>query len=194
MEKTTNSELNQMKIKKSRLQQIIREELTRVLSEAIDVVNRKTGEVIPFGDDSMTGIPDAAVPDLVRRLGLNLSPNDELSPEDFAKLEDETVNKQYDRQAKKDYASHEADQERLNIDNLRRRLRDWADDAAEGWKADHASGNQEYPIEVVAFDLADSAQHHFREDEWNELLYDVDNKEEELRDFIMGSMKTGEDT
>ena len=71
-----------MKITKRQLQTLIR--------EAIDIVNSETGEVIDFGEDSVTGIPDSAVPDLVKRLGLNVSPNDALSNDDWQKLEDET--------------------------------------------------------------------------------------------------------
>ena len=56
-----------MRITKRQLRQIIR--------EAIDVVNVETGEVIDFGDDSISGLPDDAVPDLVKRLGLNMSPS-----------------------------------------------------------------------------------------------------------------------
>ena len=192
-----------MKIKKGRLQQIIREELTRVLSEqadndmdTIDIVDVETGEVLYIGAGTKRGIPAAKADEFIEKLSLSVRGDDkdgtersiELSRDDFEKLEAH-IDDVYDRpEREKQRAADQADQERLNIDNLKKRLSDWADDAARGWEADHASGNQEYPIDVVAFDLADSAQHHFQADEWDELLWHFDNNEDHLREFIMGSM------
>ena len=192
-----------MKIKKDRLQQIIREELTRVLGEqadndmdTIDIVDVETGEVLYIGAGTKRGIPAAKADEFIEKLSLSVRGDDkdgtersiELSSDDFEKLEAH-IDDVYDRpEREKQRAADQADQERLNIDNLKKRLSDWADDAARGWEADHASGNQEYPIDVVAFDLADSAQHHFQADEWDELLWHFDNNEDQLREFIMGSM------
>ena len=191
-----------MKIKKGRLQQIIREELTRVLSEqadndmdTIDIVDVETGEVLYIGAGTKRGIPAAKADEFIEKLSLSVRGDDkdgtersiELSSADFEKLEGH-IDDVYDKpEREKQRVADQADQERLNIDNLKKRLSDWADDAARGWEADHAAGDQEYPIDVVAFDLADSAQHHFQADEWDELLWHFDD-EDQLRAFIMDSM------
>ena len=192
-----------MKIKKDRLQQIIREELTRVLGEqadndmdTIDIVDVETGEVLYIGAGTKRGIPAAKADEFIEKLSLSVRGDDkdgtersiELSSADFEKLEGH-IDDVYDKpEREKQRAADQADQERLNIDNLKKRLSDWADDAARGWEADHAAGDQEYPIDVVAFDLADSAQHHFQADEWDELLWHFDSDEDQLRAFIMDSM------
>ena len=191
-----------MKIKRGRLQQIIREELTRVLSEQadndpdkVDIVDVETGEVLYIGAGSKRGIPAAKADEFIEKLSLSAIVDDkdgtersiELSSADFEKLEAH-IDDVYDRpEREKQRAADQADQERLDIDNLKKRLSDWADDAARGWEADHAAGDQEYPIDVVAFDLADSAQHYFQADEWDELLWHFDD-EDQLRAFIMDSM------
>ena len=192
-----------MKIKRGRLQQIIREELTRVLSEQadndpdkVDIVDVETGEVLYIGAGSKRGIPAAKADEFIEKLSLSAIVDDkdgtersiELSSADFEKLEGH-IDDVYDRpEREKQRAADQADQERLDIDNLKKRLSDWADDAARGWEADHAAGDQEYPIDVVAFDLADSAQHYFQADEWDELLWHFDSDEDQLRAFIMDSM------
>ena len=192
-----------MKIKKDRLQQIIREELTRVLGEqadndmdTIDIVDVETGEVLYIGAGTKRGIPAAKADEFIEKLSLSVRGDDkdgtersiELSSADFEKLEGH-IDDVYDKpEREKQRVADQADQERLNIDNLKKRLSDWADDAARGWEADHAAGDQEYPIDVVAFDLADSAQHHFQADEWDELLWHFDSDEDQLRAFIMDSM------
>lgn len=166
-----------MKITKRKLRQLIR--------EAIDIVNAETGEVLDFGDDSITGMPDAAVPDLVKRLGLNLSPSGEaLSNEDWEKLEAETVGKQYKRDAKRKVAQFKADEERLKIDNLLQRLSDWAHDAFN----DYAGDNPGTDIQDVSYDLADAAQFEFEADEWEELLWHFDGNEEDLKIYAAESM------
>ena len=191
-----------MKITKGKLQQIIREELTRVLSEqadndmdTIDIVDVETGEVLYIGAGTKRGIPAAKADEFIEKLRLSAIADDkdgtersiELSRADFEKLEAH-IDDVYDRpEREKAAAARKADQERLDIDSLKERLRKWADDAARGWEADHAAGDQEYPIDVVAFDLADSAQHHFQADEWDELLWHFDD-EDQLRAFIMDSM------
>ena len=126
-------------------------QLRKIIREAIDVVNTRTGEVIDFGEESMTGLPDAALPDLVKRLGLNLSPGGQLSNDDFEKLENETFGKQYDRKMKKVRADVAKNRERLDINNLLDRLDDWAKTAADEWEADNPQGP--YEIQDVAFDL-----------------------------------------
>ena len=52
---------------------ITRKQLRSIIREAIDVVNVETGEVIDFGEDSISGIPDAAVADLFRRLRIDMN-------------------------------------------------------------------------------------------------------------------------
>ncbi len=166
-----------MRIRKSQLRQLIR--------ETLDIVNAETGEVIDFGEGSLSGIPEEAFPDLVKRLGLNLSPSGEaLSNDDWEKLEAETLGKQDRRASKRKYAEWTAEQERLNIDNLLARLRDWAQGAADDYEAD----NPGVDIQDVAFDLADAAEYSFERDEWEELLWHFDGNKDDLRIFTMDSM------
>tara|TARA_B100000131_G_scaffold268081_1_gene266690 strand:- start:11929 stop:12426 length:498 start_codon:yes stop_codon:yes gene_type:complete len=163
---------------------IRRSQLRRVIREAIDIVNQDTGEVIDFGGPGSLW-PDEAVPDLVKRLNLNLSPNDTLSKEDWDKLFDETVGKHFDRKDKRKAEKLAADRERLNIDNLLQRLRDWAQTAADEWQADNPQGPS---VEDVAYDLADSAEYTFSRDEWEELLWHFDGNEDDLRIYTAESM------
>ena len=159
---------------------ITRKQLRSIIKEALDVVNVETGEVIDFGDDSLSGMPDAAVPDLVKRLGLNMSPGGQLSNADFEKLENETLGKQDRRESKRKSAQMAADQERLDIDNLLQRLRYWAEDAFK----DYAADNPDTDIQDVAFDLAAAAKYEFKQDEWDELVWHFDGEVDELQAFI----------
>ncbi len=163
---------------------ITRKQLRSIIKEAMDVVNVETGEVIDFGEDSISGIPDAAVPDLVKRLGLNMSPSGQLSNDDFQKLEDETLGKQADREVKRRIAKMKADSARLNIDSLLQRLSDWAHDAFN----DYAGDNPGTDVQDVAYDLADAAQFEFEADEWEELLWHFDGNEEDLKIYAAESM------
>lgn len=164
---------------------ITRRQLRKIIREAIDIVNVETGEIIDFGEDSISGIPDAAVPDLVKRLGLNLSPSGEaLSNADFEKLEAETVGKQDRRASKKKHAQFMADEERLNVDNLLTRLSNWAHDAFQ----DYAGDNPGTDIQDVAYDLADAAEYEFEADEWEELLWHFDGNVEDLKIYAAESM------
>ncbi len=163
---------------------ITKRQLRRLIREAIDIVNAETGEVHDFGEDSISGIPDAAVPDLIKRLGLNMSPNGTLSNADFEKLEDETLGKQHKRDAKRKVAQFKADEERLNVDNLLTRLSNWAHDAFQ----DYAGDNPGTDIQDVAYDLADAARYEFEQDEWDELLWHFDGNEEDLKIYAAESM------
>ena len=90
--------------------------LRSIIREAIDAVDTATGEVLTFKDDNDDGweptAPEAAWPDLVKRLGLNPEYDGEhdgiqsyaLSGEDWTKLRDETQGKQGDREAKRQRA------------------------------------------------------------------------------------------
>ena len=174
-----------------------RRQLKRVVLEAIDVVDRDTGEVMRFSDDSsdsMADLPEKAWPDLAKRLGL--SPKDvgldaagnqgfELDQKDFMRLDNETREKTYNRKMKKQAAAYAAERERLNPERLKDELRTWAREAAQEWQADNPQGPS---VEDVAFDLADSAQYAFEPDEWEELLYHFDDDKEQLRAFTMDSM------
>lgn len=185
-----------------------RGQLRKLLKEAIDAVNVETGEVMAFSDEdgsaepygSMIDAPEAAWPDLIKRLGLNPVDagewNDvngekhhsfELSSKEFTKLEDEVLGKRDRRQKKRDLAQYKADLERLDPERLKDRLMAWAKDAADDWEADN-SGPGSLSIQDVAFDLADSAQYAFEPDEWDELLWAFDDDKDLLRSFIMDSM------
>ena len=157
--------------------------LRKVIREAIDFVNRETGEAIDFGEDSRSGVPDAAIPDLARRLGIDLSRED-LSPEDWKKLDDEVLGKQEDREVKRRIKKMKADSARLDPDRLLNRLRDWAHTAFE----DYAADNPGTDIQDVAFDLADAARYEFEQDEWDELLWHFDGDEDALKVYTAESM------
>ena len=158
--------------------------IRKAIRESMDVVNVDTGEVIDFGEESMSGLPDAALPDLVKRLGLNMSPSGALSNADFEKLEDETVGKQDRRAAKRKSAQMAADRERLNIDNLLQRLRDWADGAFKEYAADNPGTD----LQDVAYDLADAWEFEFAEDEREELMWHFDGDVNDLKIYAAESM------
>ena len=163
---------------------ITRRQLRSIIKEAMDVVNVQTGEVLTFGDSERDVAPDAAVPDLVRRLGLNMSPSGALSNADFQKLEDETVGKQDRRSAKRKSAQMAADRERLNIDNLLQRLRYWAEDTARDYMGD----NPGVDLQDVAYDLADAWEFEFEPDEREELLWHFDGSLNDLKIYAAESM------
>ena len=163
---------------------ITRQQLRKIIREAIDVVNVETGEVIDFGEESISGLPDAAVSDLVKRLGLNMSPGGQLSNADFQKLEDETLGKQGRRADKRKSAQMAADRERLNIDNLLQKLRYWAEDAAR----DYMTDNPGTDLQDVAYDLADAWEFEFAKDEQEELMWHFDGDLNDLKIYAAESM------
>ena len=175
--------------------------LRSIIREAIDAVDTATGEVLTFKDDNDDGweptAPEAAWPDLVKRLGLNPEYDGEhdgiqsyaLSGEDWTKLRDETQGKQGDREAKRQRAEYEADRERLNIDNLMDRAREWAQAASQDYMADNRAGDQYAgDLQDVAYDLASAAKYEFEQDEWDELLWHFDDDERQVIEFIANSM------
>jgi hypothetical protein len=212
-----------MKIKRGRLQQIIREELTRVLSEqadndldtdndgkisvgeleaeiedikddlgTVDIVDVETGEVLYIGSGTQRGIPAAKADEFVEKLRLSVRSDDkdgtersiELSSDDFKKLEAH-IDDVYDKpEREKQRAADQADQERLEPENLKARLRDWAKIAGEEWEADNRGAS----LEDVAMDLAAVAEHSFEPDEWEELLYQFDDDEYRLNLYTAESM------
>ena len=163
---------------------ITRRQLRSIIKEAMDVVNVQTGEVLTFGDSERDVAPDAAVPDLVRRLGLNMSPSGALSNADFQKLEDETLGKQDRRSAKRKSAQMAADRERLNIDSLLQRLRYWAEDTARDYMGDNPSVD----LQDVAYDLADAWEFEFEPDEREELMWHFDGSLNDLKIYAAESM------
>ncbi len=163
---------------------VTKRQLRRIIREAMDVVNQDTGEVIDFGEESMSGLPDAALPDLVKRLGLNMSPSGALSNADFEKLESETVGKQDRRASKRKSAQMAADRERLNIDNLLQKLSNWAEDTAR----DYMSDNPGTDLQDVAYDLADAWEFEFAEDEQEELMWHFDGDLNDLKIYAAESM------
>ena len=163
---------------------ITRRQLRSIIKEAMDVVNVQTGEVLTFGDSERDVAPDAAVPDLVRRLGLSMSPSGALSNADFQKLEDETLGKQDRRSAKRKSAQMAADRERLNIDNLLQRLRYWAEDTARDYMGD----NPGVDLQDVAYDLADAWEFEFEPDEREELMWHFDGDLNDLKIYAAESM------
>ena len=178
-----------MKITRRQLRRIIRE----AINERIDVVDRETGEVMVFGRDGREAAPEAAWPDLVKRLGLE--PNDEgpdaagdqsftLSNQEFAKLEDEVLGKQDRRSAKRKSAQMAADRERLNIDSLLQRLRYWAEDTARDYMGDNPSVD----LQDVAYDLADAWEFEFEPDEREELMWHFDGDLNDLKIYAAESM------
>ena len=175
---------------------ITKNQLRRIIKEAIDVIDRDTGEAMRFSDDSsdsMADLPEKAWPDLVKRLGLN--PKDvgldpagnqgfELDQRDFMRLDNETRGKNYDRKMKKASDAYKADRERLNIDNLLEKLRHWAEDAASDYMADNPGTD----LQDIAYDLADAWQFAFEEDEKEELLWHFDGDLNDLKIYAAESM------
>ncbi len=166
---------------------ITTKQLRMLIREAIDVVNAETGEVFDFGEESRSGLPDEALPDLVSRLGLDLSPGGQLSNDDFDKLDQEVMGKRSGRESKRFQAKMDADRERLNIDNLLNRLSDWAQQAADDYMAD----NREFPetqLQDIAYDLADAWEFEFARDEQEELLWHFDGDLNDLKIYAAESM------
>jgi len=162
---------------------VLRKYVRAKILEAMDFVNRETGEVIDFGEDSISGVPDAAVPDLAKRLGIDLSRED-LSPEDWKKLDDEVLGKQSDREVRRRIKKFKDDEARLDPDRLLDRLQDWAHIAFQ----DYAADNPGTDIQDVAFDLADAARYEFEQDEWDELLWHFDGDADALKVYTAESM------
>lgn len=163
---------------------ITRTQLRRIIKETMDVVNVKTGEVLTFGDSERDVAPEAAVPDLVKRLGLDMGPTGELSNLDFDKLEQETLGKQDRRYNKKIFAKSAADRERLDIDRLLQRLRYWAEDTFK----DYAADNPDSELQDIAYDLADAWEFEFEKDEQEELMWHFDGDLNDLKIYAAESM------
>jgi len=169
---------------------ITRHQLRKIIREAIDVLNNETGELLIFddvGEVSADGhtigadAPEAAARDILRRL--QITPIDseidgdietiEVSPEDWAVMDVEL-------RGKRRYRKNKREQERLDIDNLRGRLDQWAANAS----SDYGGDNPDVDMQDVAWDLAAAAKYEFKEDEWDELVWEMDNDEDELITYI----------
>jgi len=156
-----------------RKMKITRNQIRNIIKEAIDVLNIDSGEVLEFGDSPNAIAPDAAVEDIIRRLGIRAvaAPGGyEVGDEDFERLEDEVVGKRYTRKIKR-MVSTDAEAERERLDKLLNRLSDWAQGAA----AEYLADNPGTDIQDIAFDLADAWQFEFDEEEEEDLLYYFDS-------------------
>lgn len=178
----------------------LRRKIRNMLKEATDVINRDSGEVLPFGEDrpgsSIKNLgPDKAVEDIMKRLGISVKPDDFktystggreilLPDAEWQKMEDETLGKQGRRAAKRKSAQMAADRERLDIDNLLQRLRDWASDASQDYMAD----NPEADLQDIAFDLADAWEYEFEMDEQEEILWHFDGDINDVKIYAAESM------
>ena len=168
---------------------ITRNQIRSIIKEAIDVLNVDSGEVLEFGDSPRAIAPDAAVEDIIRRLGIRAvaAPDGyEVGDEDFERLEDEVVGKRYSRKAKRMASTRSAEQEaeRERLDKLLDRLSDWAQGAA----AEYLADNPGTDIQDVAFDLADAWQFEFDEDEEEDLIYHFDGDIGKLKIYAAESM------
>ena len=174
---------------------ITRRQLRRIICEAIDVMNASTGEVMVFADEGdpdaqgyKPDAPELAARDTIKRLGLTPlkgysdgagDPGVEeiwLGAEDYATMDAEIGGKRHKRKARKEL-------DRLNIDNLMSRLKDWALQAGQEYLAD----NQEFPetrLEDIAWDMSDGVQFSFEPDEYQELLANFDFDEDVLRNYV----------
>ena len=152
---------------------ITKRQLRRIIKEAIDVVDDESGELIEFGDMEDAAAPEAALSNILKRLGIKpkrtkttgltaggVERSMYFSAEDYADIYHETEGKRHIRGRKKE-------RDRLNIDNLMTRLEDWALNARE----EYATDNPGADMQGIAWDLAQGAEHSFEPDEWSALLY-----------------------
>jgi hypothetical protein len=167
---------------------ITKRQLRRIIKEGIDIVNSETGELLVFEDDWQDGggdAPEAAARDIMKRLNITQLSSQidgdiediEVKPEDWALMDVEL-------HGKRRYRKNKREQERLDIKNLMNRLEQWAKDAG----GDYGADNPDVDMQDVAWDLSDSAQFEFKEDEWDELIWAFDGSEDELRTFIADSI------
>ena len=167
---------------------ITRRQLRRIIKEGIDIVNSETGELLVFEDDWQDGggdAPEAAARNIMKRLNITQLSSQidgdiediEVKPEDWALMDVEL-------HGKRRYRKNKREQERLDVKNLMNRLDQWAKDAGGGYGAD----NPDVDMQDVAWDLSDSAQFEFKEDEWDELIWAFDGSEDELRTFVADSI------
>ena len=167
---------------------ITRRQLRRIIKEGIDIVNSETGELLVFEDDWQDGggdAPEAAARDIMKRLNITQLSSSidgdiediEVKPEDWALMDVEL-------HGKRRYRKNKREQERLDIKNLMNRLDQWGKDAG----GDYAGDNPGIDMQDVAWDLADSAQFEFKEDEWDELIWAFDGSEDELKTYVADSI------
>ena len=199
-----------MKIKRGRLQQIIREELTRVLSEQadndpdkVDIVDVETGEVLYIGAGSKRGIPAAKADEFIEKLSLSVRGDDkdgtersiELSTADFEKLEAH-IDDVYDRpEREKAAAARKAERQRTEPENVKKRVEDWASSYGAGFRQDAASGDQPAAFdptdEGINFVMSRGTTAGLKPDEFEALLgyyEDMAEKELELDNPTIGAL------
>ena len=165
---------------------ITKRQLRQIIKEGIDILNSETGELLVFEDDWQDGggdAPEAAARDIMKRMNITELPSEwdredgvetiEVSPEDWAVMDVEL-------RGKRRYRKNKREQERLDIDNLRGRLDQWAANAS----SDYGGDNPDVDMQDVAWDLAAAAKYEFKEDEWDELVWEMDNDEDELITYI----------
>ena len=166
-------------------------QLRQIIKEGIDIMNSETGELLVFEDDWQDGsadAPEAAARDIMKRLNITQLGSEmhgdietiEVSPEDWARADVEL-------RGKRRYRKQEKRRKRLDIDNLLKRLDQWAADAG----SDYAADNPGIDMQGVARDLAASAKYAFEPDEWEELVWHFD-KDFDYGDDISG-YGSGED-
>lgn len=201
-----------MKITNDRLQQIIKEELTRVLSEQadndpdkVDIVDVETGEVLYIGAGSKRGIPAAKADEFIEKLSLSVRGDDkdgtersiELSTADFEKLEDH-IYKTYDMpERERAAAADKAERQRLEPVNVRKAVEDWASDFGAGYREDAESGDQPVAFDDLAieqgiqFATLKGSTAGLKPDEFEALLdyyEDMAEKELELDNPTIGAL------
>ena len=166
---------------------ITRSQLRRIIKEGIDIINNETGEILVFEDDWETKggtAPEAAARDALKRLRITPM-KDELSddpdvtdiyiqPSDWAVLDTEFEGKRRFRRNKRE-------RERLDVDNLLARADQWAVEAGREYSADNITSTD---MQVVAWDLAASAEYAFEPDEWEELVWHFDEDDGGPSDLI----------
>jgi hypothetical protein len=164
-------------------------QLRQIIKEGIDILNTETGELLVFEDDWQDGsadAPEAAARDIMKRLNIAQLGSEidgdietiEVAPEDWALMDVEL-------RGKRRYRKNKKEQERLDVDNLLKRLDQWAADAS----SDYAADNPGIDMQGVARDLAASAKYAFEPDEWEELVWHFDKD----FDYGVSDYGSGED-
>lgn len=178
---------------------ITRNQLRRIIKEAIDVVNDETGEVIEFGDMKDAAAPEAALDNILKRLNVKPKRSETIgldgggveetmyfNAEDYADIYHETQGKRDMRSRKRARAQFKASEEaaRQKLDRLLDRLSDWAKGAA----AEYLADNPGTDLQDIAYDLADAWEFEFRKDEQEELLDYFDGDLNDLKIYAAESM------
>jgi hypothetical protein len=173
---------------------ITRRQLRQIIKESIDVINDENGELIEFGDMEDAAAPEAALDNILQRLGIKPKRQEirgleaggvetdwYFNAEDYADIYHETEGKRHVRGRKKERT-------RMDIGNLLAKATEWAVEAGREYSADNIT---DVDMELVARDLALGAKYEFAADEWEELIYHFDDEGQgldHLIDFIADSI------